>query len=175
MALLTLDKKFLVDNAETMEDFWDEATFLLETLAMKLKSLDKNGIDLSFTGGKNTLYNLRKPSALKEAMEDPRIKPVSGVRTDMRKSLGDILEDFGRFPEHETLVVLTDGKWQGMGANKYDVDELIIKFLKDQGKVAEKLTIQFIQFGDDVDATFRLRRLDNDLIYSGVPLVPFAP
>ena len=42
-------KKFLVDNAETMEDYWFEAQYLLETLVMKAKGQDKNGMDLSFT------------------------------------------------------------------------------------------------------------------------------
>jgi hypothetical protein len=187
--LLTVNQKFLVDNAGTMEDFWDEATYLLETLVMKAKGQDKDGMDLSFTVGNKKLDNATRPSKFKEAMEDTKAKPMPGVNTDMRKPLGDIfLEYLSKVWEKRsfvlrqkvrklTLIVLTDGKWEGMGANRDDVDEMIIKFLKDLEQAMGTLqfrpvSIQFVQFGNDPDAIFRLRRLDDELIHSEVPSVP---
>ncbi|OAF54686.1 hypothetical protein VC83_08984 [Pseudogymnoascus destructans] len=43
------DIKFLVDNAESMSQYWYNAKYLLETLILKAMGQDDNGMDLSFT------------------------------------------------------------------------------------------------------------------------------
>lgn len=49
--LIDLQQKFIVDNGTTMRPFWKVATFVLETLTMKLAGLDDDGLDLVFTIG----------------------------------------------------------------------------------------------------------------------------
>jgi hypothetical protein len=152
---------------------------------MKAAGQDENGMDLSFTGGTVEVVNKKDKSDFTKAMRDGQAQPADGQHTDMRKALGDIfatyLEDVksaGRSPFKKkvkdlTLVVLTDGIWAGV-RNKDDVRQNIIQFVKKLGGVVEELrhrpmSIEFIQFGRDEDATNRLRLLDDDLKYEGIP------
>jgi hypothetical protein len=178
-------QKFLADNAETMEDFWYEAIYLVETLVMKAAGQDDNGMDLSFTGGPVKVVNKKDKSDFSKAMRDAQAQPADGVHTDMRKALGDIfaayLEDLKNARRSAskkkvkdlTLIVLTDGIWAGV-LNKDVVSQTIVSFVKQlEGMVGElrhrPVSIEFIQFGKDVDATYLLRRLDNDLKWDGIP------
>ena len=57
------------------------------------------------------------------------------------------------------------------------VDRVIMDFANEMEKISgfalrkseRRVSIEFVQFGYDVDATARLRRLDDDLPYEGVP------
>jgi hypothetical protein len=58
--------------------------------------------------------------------------------------------------------------------NKRDVEKTIVKFGKDVQKFLRNselrpVSIEFIQFGYNVDATYRLRRLDDELKFEGIP------
>lgn len=182
-------KKFLVDNGETMIGFWYEATYLLETLVKKAVGQDENGMDLTFTAGPVKVENKNRWSDFKKAMCDARAIPTPDLHTDMRKSLGNIfqkyieeLEGKRRFPQKEvknlTLIVLTDGIWAGV-RNKDEVNQKVVSFAKELGRRIGDLkerpvSIEFIQFGHDEEASYRLRHLDNDLKWQGIPLVaPF--
>lgn len=172
-----------------MAAHWYRATHLLKTLVMKAAGQDENGMDLTFTAGPEKLQNQKSASEFKKKME--KAEPRAGVHTDMRKPLGDIFSKYleeqkGRkkYPSKDirnlTLIVLTDGIWEGMVSNKNAVHEMIVKFTKELEATIGNLkhrpvSIEFIQFGNDEDATSRLRRLDNDLKWEGVPLVtPFG-
>ena len=171
-------KKFLVDNAGTMIDYWYQATFLLETLVMKAAGQDEDGMDLVFTGGPRKLESKKKGSKFTNAMK--KAQPVSSTRTDMKAALEDIfsgyMTDFQAKPHKRkdlTLIVLTDGIWDGM-VNKYEVEDKVVHFIEQlRSKIAylkdRSVSIEFIQFGDDKDATYRLRQLDEGLKWRGVP------
>ena len=171
-----------------MKEFWEEATYVLKTLVMKAKGQDENGMDLAFTSGLVKVDGEKNASAFKEAMKKDRARPMANIHTDMKKSLGDVLDAYHTELKRKrerpskketevkdlTLIVLTDGVWAGM-YNKEEVSELIVKFLKSLrvtiGDIRNPVSIEFIQFGDDEDATNRLRRLDNDLKRYDIPLV----
>ena len=180
-----VSKKFLVDNAETMKDFWYEATYLLETLVMKARGQDENGIDLSFTGGPVQVENKKQESEFKKAMKKPQAMPKDGVRPDIRKQLGNIfakyLQDLDRRrvnpymsePRNLTLIIFTDGIWAGV-PHKGDIDSQIVSFVRDlQNKIGNlkhrPVGLEFVQFGDDARATERLRQLDNNLKSNNIP------
>lgn len=176
-----------------MDDEWPEASFLLETLAMKLEGQDKNGMDLHFTRGQSCLRDCKKHSKFKDKMNEEQARPMKGVHTDLSESLGKILQRYLddlkrgmaimtgiRNIKKLTLIVLTDGKWEGMG-DREEIFRLIADFGKDMQTITKgklltmedklekrRVTIEFVQFGNDADATARLRRLDNDLPYQGV-------
>jgi hypothetical protein len=188
-------QKFLVDNAKTMGDFWDEAAELLEVLVMKAKGLDPDGMDLSFTSGPINVRNKDDEKLFTEAMDNHNAKPNDTTPTDMSTPLGDILfsylqdlktgnksRDNGNKKKKSsssanerrklTVIIFTDGIWDGMD-NKAQVDNTIIDFSreleKEVGRLQKRLvSIEFVQFGNDPDATHRLRHLDNDLRFSGV-------
>jgi hypothetical protein len=71
--------------------------------------------------------------------------------------------------------VFTDGIWEAM-KNKDDVKSLIVTFAKELKDILgdfkkRPVSIEFVQFGDDEDASYRLWILDNHLIFEGVPYV----
>jgi len=183
--VLTAMKKFLVDNAESMEDFWYEAKFLLETLLKKAQGLDENGMDLMFTIGSYDVENQKGTSRIMTQMDNMKARPKKGMHTDMRGSLGNIFDkyitDARRKKQYNsdiknlTLIVLTDGKWEGT-KNKEEVNRKIVYFSRELEGIIGNLkdrpvSIEFIQFGYDEDATYRLKALDNDLKYSGIRYV----
>lgn len=187
------DIKFLVDNAETMTPFWYEATYLLDTLVMKACGQDKNGMDLQFTsgqvtvdgweGGMGKMLRAFKADKFNDAMRNVEARPIPGNHTDITISLGQILNAYlseakrqirmNQEPRDLTLIVLTDGIWAGT-KNKDAVRSLIVNFSKKlmdifSGIKQRPVSIEFIQFGHDEDATNRLWILDNRLEGDGIP------
>lgn len=172
-----------MDNAETMADYWDEAIYLLETLVMKAKGQDENGMDLAFTNGQVYLKNSSKVAKFREKMEDQGAKPGgNGIHTNLKKSLGDLLNKYIQDMRISirrgdmrklTILVLTDGIWAGM-TDKHDVDKMIVEFATELKRVQgtslqdRQVSIEFIQFGFDPEASYRLRRLDDELPFKGV-------
>ena len=178
-----------------MADKWDEAAMLLEVLVMKAKFLDPDGMDLSFTTGPVRVSNSNDAKEFIEALDNDDARPNDMTHTDMSASLGDILSAYlqdlkskrnkdnrdnkkrwstssGDSERKLTVIIFTDGKWEGMN-KKAQVDETIINFSKALEKEVGSLqkrfvSIEFVQFGNDPDASHRLRHLDNELGYSGV-------
>ena len=178
---------FVIDNADTMEPSWWEAKFLLETLLEKARGLDENGIDVMFTIGsdKDNLQNQKGKSKIMALMNNMGARPQKGHgnHTDMTEVLGKIFKKYivhakrnthYKLPVNNlTLIVLTDGIWAGT-RNKHEVSAKIVNFSKELertiGSLEERpVSIQFIQFGYDIDATARLKALDDNLIYLGIP------
>jgi hypothetical protein len=171
-----------------MADHWDEAIFLLETLVMKAKGQDDDGIDLSFTNYQVNFKSSNDQSKFKDAMESPQIRPTptSQVHTDIRVALGEITSRYLRVVEANrrsvtpvralTVIVFTDGKWDGM-RDKNDVENTIVKFalelqrLEGNNLRQRQVSFEFVQFGKDKDAAYRLQRLDDHLPFRGVPYV----
>lgn len=173
-----------------MTDEWPETTYLLETLAMKLKGQDKNGMDLYFTNGDEKIEGSKDPGDFRKRMNKQAVQPMQGVNTDLCRSLGRILRKYleelrlymnKQVALHKikslTVIVLTDGKWDGE-----QVFDLIKDFCRDMQhclnkailgmenkleKRERRVSIEFVQLGNDEDATAKLRRLDNDLPYAG--------
>jgi hypothetical protein len=191
-------QKFLVDNAETMDNHWFEAQFLLETLIKKVQGIDKDGMDLMFTCSPTKVESSQKVSDFTRAMKDSKTQPRKGAKTDIQSVLCTIFDQYmeqhkpttprsKRFlspfkrsekkstpAKNVTLIILTDGIWDGV-ANKEEVDVAIVKFIKQLetmkgGKLTERaFSMQFIQFGDDPAATLRLQHLDDDLKNLNIP------
>jgi hypothetical protein len=168
-----------------MEDYWFEVQYLLETLVMKAKGQDKNGMDLSFTQGTVVLKGSNDAVKFSKKMDERGAKPMKGWHTDLslplEKILSSYLADFKRTRATDdvkklTLLILTDGKWESM-EDKEDVAHTIVNFAREMEKLTgdtlrkreRRVSIEFVQFGYDEDATARLRRLDDDLPYEGVP------
>lgn len=172
---------FLVDNAESMEVHWYEATRLLEVLVKKAKGVDDDGMDLRFTTGVNSLDGENSAHQFVKSME--RARPKTGLNerahTDLRSSLGDISEEYIRRLKRRSgsakdvaVIILTDGVWKGMEDPEAVADH--IRRFTDQLKNLQNLklrpfSIEFIQFGNDEAATKRLRYLDDYLHQQGIP------
>jgi hypothetical protein len=184
-----------------MADSWPQATELLDVLVRKARNLDENGMDLYFThtkGKPNAVVRRQKDGKLvraptlprvdskndaakfNEAMKDPDSRPVSGAKTDLSLMLDFLLDkyimhirDIGtNKAKKQTIIVLTDGKW-GLDKVSKVIKDFVNKWkgLDRDNLESRSVGIQFVQFGDDLDATLRLEYLDNKLAFEGVPLV----
>lgn len=162
-----------------MREEWFKVTFVLEKLAQKAAWIDKDGMDLEAVDGSETkkIQEASLRQDIKAFMESSRVKPRRDSSTDMSKKLGEALfnwlQGFQRDSQNMkklTLIILTDGRWTGM-QNPQGVEEVIVRFDKNLKLMAGNnllkrcVSIQFISFGDDPDALYRLRHLDNDLKY----------
>ena len=159
-----------------MLPFWSVASHVLETLAMKLAGLDEDGLDLLFTiGEEHNISNAKgsnTPSKFKKAIGKAR-PPKSTSRemrykTDMAATFGGIFNEYLRDPKKKmTLIVLTDGIWEGSVRSK-SVENKIADFLKQLLKIRgtmedRRFSIEFISFGNDEKGMLRLRRLDDEM------------
>lgn len=185
-----------MDNASSMDPYWDEATFLLHMMEQKIHGYDSNGIDLRFTRPRVQPVNHKTPLHRK-LIGRPKLRvsweaemranaPVVGefaIRTSMSSALSAVFNEFLPLDVLEmsrkfTLIVLTDGLWEGDpdAVRKYIKtfmrkahtrwnQNLAVskdKILKDSHR---PISIQFVQFGSDLEAFLRMRHLDNGLAF----------
>ena len=159
-----------------MLDHWDQATILLELLVTKAAGLDKNGMDASFTCGNAKLNGEKDSKSFRKLMLRPEVQPQKGVRTDMTSSLGFIFDHYIQYlsnhfgqKKHLTLIVFTDGLWEGT-PSKETVEDEVADFIKRVVEIRGTLinrpvSLQFVQFGNDPEATLRLQHMDDELRY----------
>ena len=158
-----------------MRPFWEAATFVVETLAMKLAPLDKDGLDLVFTIGQQKPLNTSGSFAAKvfgRHMQEnkPRVPHTADEerKTDMTETFGIVFADFlkSRKSKRMTLLVLTDGLWRGSRPEQpveRKIANLVRRALSGGDNMEERrLSISFIRFGDYPDAIRRLTSLDDD-------------
>ena len=184
------DLMFVVDNGKTMASFWGQAAFLLDNLARKTWNIDPDGLELRFCFGDVKAQGKRKSERtdvekFMTAMKHRDALPGEGL-TDMADTLRKILSEWvhefevlwkaRRKHRDLTIIVLTDGRWQGM-ADHFAVDDVIKNYHEDVLRAingqktfpTRPVSIGFISFGEDPDALHRLQRLDNDITWKGVP------
>lgn len=163
---------------------WAHVKFVLKTLATKAKGLDPNGVDLYFTLGGVKAENKTGVKPLMDAMANPKAMPANyndGLDTDMAGRLKDLFDDHltrvrqSRKHGSErvtklTIIVLTNGMWDEVQVAKRIVEFAIaLKDLTKKDLDDRPVSIEFIQFGRDSGATDRLKRLDDELKYKGIP------
>jgi len=154
--------------------FWTRAALVLETLALKLAPLDKDGLDLVFTSGPHRTYKGKGSQAAKgftHLMDEKKptfpTEPSAEVKTDMTETLGVVFDEYlrRRKSKRMTLLVLTDGLWRGTKTQE-SVETKIATFVRGalNGRHMEdrRFSISFIRFGDYPEAIDRLQRLDDD-------------
>jgi hypothetical protein len=116
----------------------------------------------------------KKTAAFTDAMGHQDAVPTDSAATDIRVPLGKIFEKYLKnFENAMTIIVLTDGLWQGV-KDKNEVSDQIVTFVKTvrdltNNVVPRRVSIEFIQFGADPEATARLFDLDDHLKDRGIP------
>lgn len=164
---------FVVDNDPTMIHHWSDVKRTLLTLAMKIGPLDKDGLDLRYScGNHGVLSNIKGfdiKSKFSTSMDEVERRIHGNIRTDMCAALSKVFDEYleGDGKKRQTLIILTNGKWEG-SSNKRDVEDLIIKFIKRLERIKDRMedrwfSIQFVSFGDDENALRRLAFLDDEL------------
>jgi hypothetical protein len=166
---------FLIDNQESMFEFWGEARWIFDTLLMISRNIDENGIDLSFTCSKVEKPHEKKVNALLGAFDDPEVAPKPGTTSNMVHILENVFEDYlARIDQEKekaksnrrnsafwhkkaekdaevknaSLIVLTDGVWPN--CKKDDFRRIFGSFTRgiiDRGRVINSRTRSYsVQF-----------------------------
>ncbi|KAI8622993.1 hypothetical protein F5Y19DRAFT_493701 [Xylariaceae sp. FL1651] len=177
------DVIFLVDNGESMRDFWEQAEYVIEILAWMLLGYVKKDMELRFTNPvpQATKIGKRRYQAVEDFTDAMRrAEPRLGISTttNMMKPLLHTLELYHNRSnptkiKPTTIIVLTDGVWGGVA--KDDTAECLVKarigslrniypsFESGVGVPAKsRFTIQFIRFGPGLEGNALLDRLDTD-------------
>ncbi|KAI8226932.1 hypothetical protein K4K54_003323 [Colletotrichum sp. SAR 10_86] len=195
------DIVFLVDNGTTMKHHWKQATDLLEVLVWRSLGYDDNGVEIRFTdpdtSSKAKVKESRSQTVRQftEAMKLATPNTSNRIKTNILPALERIVNDYTTGmtsakskPRKKSIIVLTDGIWEGMNI-EYTLDvhlKSTFQVLRDLHgdlpyitagysgdrediSVIRPITIQFVQFGNDPNATARLRRLDDDMKRYGCP------
>ncbi|KAK8862219.1 hypothetical protein PGQ11_008454 [Apiospora arundinis] len=169
--LVNRDIKFVIDNGGSMRPYWPAMRTALETLASMIGSLDKDGLDMEFTLGKD--YNISNAPVKrlldrfdKACVDALQPQDDSKTGTDMAMILGQIFFDYLKDTSKPmTLIVFTDGVWDGTFSDE-DVETSIVEFLRNAA-IEKKpyslrwFSIEFVSFGQA--GIERLERFDNDL------------
>lgn len=158
-----------------MEYHWDEATFLLETLVMKARGQDEIGMSLAFTNDIQALSGSNDPRKFVKAMHSARKTFGDARPSELKLTLLKTLEDYtkqrsSKVKRHVTIIVLTD-------CNQLEFSGVHSALLAFRTKVREiyasnrAVTVQFIQFGFDLNVLRELEELEDDLNRHGDPLI----
>jgi hypothetical protein len=156
-----------------MEPHWKRLTKVFEALSYILKYVDPNGLDLSFTICSETLKKMKKTSKLINMVKS-RSENLKGT-TDMKLRLTEILDTYQSELEKPksffgkpkpvlpmNLYILTNGVWEPNCDAAGPIKNLVSKLNKlDKGRV--QVGIQFISFGNNLEALERLDNLDSGL------------
>ena len=175
--MLTQMKVFLIDNANTMEQYRDKVRDVLELLTYITIMHDPNGIDLYFSNSSDKRRPKTNADVLKKFDKTP---PPKSDFLDFKVVFNNIIGEYQRqlgkkhllrswFSSHPeigprklSLYVLTDGVWQSECDLSITIKTLVAK-LKEHGLVHDQVGIQFIRFGNDSREGGRLQFLDSGL------------
>jgi len=154
-----------------MKEHWAVVTEVLITLAMKIGPLDKDGLDLWYAiGSQHNLQEIKGwgiPKTFKSSMQNAGEEINHMYKTNMTESLARIFDTYTDTRKKMTLIVLTDGLWEGC-ANEDDVEKLIASFITKLNPKLKKwesrwFSIQFVSFGGNLRALGRLQKLDDNM------------
>jgi hypothetical protein len=177
----------LLDNGSTMAKHWPRVRDLVAVLVTLLHGQDDDGMELYFTSSTKKYGPYSEPKDFVDRINEkkPKEKEEENVQKqtedDIREVLFHILNLVGK-PTYErklTLIILTDGIWKDI-SQKRTVANGIVHWLErweDRQSLKDMLrqrglSIQFVQFGDDEDATREFDYMDNRLVKSDGTKLP---
>jgi len=173
-----IETVILVDDSASMEGaLWADAREALAGIADLAAKYDSNGVDVYFLNDGRSATNLTNGSDVRRLFNSitPRGQTPTGRALEklFNKYIPN-LETGGLTHKPITIVVITDGEPTD------DCQKAIIDAAKrlDSSRVPEKkLSVQFVQIGDDEDATEGLRELDEGIsgVHSVRDIVDVAP
>ncbi|KAK6987960.1 hypothetical protein R3P38DRAFT_2661192 [Favolaschia claudopus] len=179
------DTVILVDDSQSMTHCgstrgvsrWCEARQALQTLAEIAHKYDEDGIDIHFLNAKHSATNIRSSSQIHEVFD--QVKPSgmtpTGDRLDKllkpyltKLETADIQPDgtpidrqTGKEIKRINYIVITDGVPTDDPKNPIVDAATRLKAIRNLSMV--QLGIQFVQIGNDEEATRSLKMLDDDL------------
>ena len=161
---------FIIDDAISMETHSAAVKRILSILAYLVKDSDPDGTELYFTGSMARVKS-NKSSVLVDAFVRNRPEGFTDIRTRLTKIINKYIEALSnthrarimrafKAPRSLNIYVLTDGIWQP-GSDLSALIRRLVEAIKSNCQC--QVGIQFISFGDNLEALKRLNCLDNDL------------
>ncbi|KAG6875465.1 hypothetical protein C0992_003749, partial [Termitomyces sp. T32_za158] len=158
------DVVLLVDDSGSMSgDLWKEARKALQDLATEASKYDEDGIEIRFLNSSDVLTT-KDPNAVKALFK--RINPAG--LTPLGRKIGYLLSDYmDRFADQSDLkpviyIVITDGEASDGPKTEQAVIQTA-RALDEANAKPDQVGIQFVQIGNDSNATEYLQMLDNTL------------
>ncbi|KAI3394706.1 hypothetical protein diail_2291 [Diaporthe ilicicola] len=172
------DHLFLIDDTESMKEHSAQIVDSFQTLAYIAKSMDPDGVELSFVSRPGAISKNRRTGPLVEELKQQLSSPRMAVKGRIEDSLGTLIHEkimrrlpvpvpfVGNFPtwaKPMTIFVFTDGKW-GEGirtGNGLDTPITnLMRKVKSRGLNRQHVMLQFLRFGHDKEGMKHLDHLD---------------
>ena len=155
-----------------------EVLEVVETLAWLVRDIDISCPEIRFTSKPAKRYPPAMLHPLYNVLSmDKIISPVRdwlnkdrNEECNMRHALNQIFTDTSLIDAKKptSVLVLTNGVWEGGADDHKSVEECITNVLKrmdNKGVSDTGFTFQFVSFGDDPDGLFRMTYLDDKAPY----------
>ncbi|CAG8952521.1 hypothetical protein HYFRA_00009625 [Hymenoscyphus fraxineus] len=172
------DHVFIIDDASSMKNHWDEMSILFGVLAYIVKKSDDDGIDLYFSMSETRhhhpdtkklieVVNRRKSHLEGHSSINVRLQHVLGeYNTKLRNQIALRRSGNPHIPFRDikplSVYVFTDGVWTPR-TDPQPAIESIVGSLEELNANPGQVGIQFISFGQDPKPLERLERLDKGL------------
>ncbi|KAK0113405.1 hypothetical protein ONS96_014271 [Cadophora gregata f. sp. sojae] len=163
-----------------MKPHWGLATYVLQTLLMLARRQDENGMDVHFTYGDVKVEGRESHRSLLSRLRSDPFTTAIIIFEKYLKDAENALKSASQKskgrpgPRNLTLIVLTGGIWEAT-KDLAEVKTLIVDFVSKVEKlvgcslIERQVSIEFVQFGLNTDASHWLEILDNGLEYDGIP------
>ncbi|KAG6864816.1 hypothetical protein C0991_007002 [Blastosporella zonata] len=162
--LWEFDVVLVVDDSGSMGGSrWKEAKSALEMLATVATQYDKDGIEIHFLNSDETMTT-SDPKAVKALFNSVQPKNLTPLGGRMTKLLNAYMERLKSDPETRKVnfIVITDGAATD-NPMTYNIIVETARTLDEMKSSPNQIGIQFVQVGDDRNATAFLKALDDDL------------
>ncbi|KAI0722380.1 hypothetical protein C8T65DRAFT_137640 [Cerioporus squamosus] len=167
------DTIILVDDSGSMAGSrWTEARRALAKLADVARDYDENGLDIYFLNSKLKIRGCKESSDVMRLFDRVRPSGITPIGERLNVLLNDYLDDLDRakrynnqLPKPVNILVLTDGVPTD---DPQSVIEYAARRLDKDNYLLNQVGIQFVQIGNERNATEYLRQLDDDLAATGI-------
>ncbi|KAF9355366.1 hypothetical protein BGX26_006646 [Mortierella sp. AD094] len=143
---------------------WQQVRELLEGMATIVTQQDPQGVDILFLNNSSINQGIRSAQEVSRIFD--RTRPGGATYTGRR--VNDIMDGYMSTLRYDrslkplNLVVFTDGESSDEEMLHWAIEEHVTKIVQ-RGFVAHQLGIEFIQVGDDMDATRHLQKLEEEV------------
>jgi hypothetical protein len=151
------------DNARN-QSRWDQARDLMAGIAPLVSRYSRHGIDIHFLNHTAPFLGLHTTKDVLQAFQATR--PGGGTPTGRR--VNEILDGYmcalryNRSIMPLNLVVITDGEAQDESLLHWAIEEHVTKIVH-RGFQAHQFGVEFLQVGDDEEATRHLEKLEEEV------------
>jgi Mg-chelatase subunit ChlD len=174
--LRTYDTVVIMDDSGSMlrDDRWEQACEALSNLAQIAATYDRDGIDIHFLNHPKSGMNVKDPNAVRQLFRHVQPRGLTPIANKLDVLVGDYVEKLERAARRKhqgdslalkgikpvNFIVITDG------APTDEPEDSIVSLARrlDRGNFPlAQVGIQFVQIGDDKEATEFLKELDDAL------------